>query len=461
MGNSGACGGRGQRLREQGSARWGGIGSWLAPVAVLVLGAAVSAQAEQTGRDAAPVMLAQAVEGAIPRPTARPVSNAAPVFGGLARLDAANSAVDLRRDLTITLTLSQPVPWRVYTLTDPRRLVVDFSELDWGRTDPAALAGKGAPPFRFGPLRPGWSRLVVDLSSPRVIASAGMAVDAGSGAAVLTIRASAAPEEVFAARSGAPEDPRWAALTQADPTRAAPAPVPDGALTVAIDAGHGGIDPGASRGGVREADVMLAIARDLASAVTRQPGMRAVMTRQEDVFVPLEQRMTIARAAGADVFVSLHADALRFDQVAGASIYVLDKDAQDEASAQMAERHGRGDLLAGLDLSGHDDAVATVLMDLARQNTNVESAALQDALIAGLGRSGARLTARPERSADLAVLKAAEIPSVLVECGFLSNPADRTALQVPEGRAQIVAGLLLGLIQWADEAAARAPLKLR
>lgn len=389
-----------------------------------------------------------------------PVTAAAQDFSGLARIDVARSQVrDWRGGIEADLYLSQAVPYRVFTLDDPRRLVVDFREVDWtGETRTSLLNADGVSDLRFGLLRPGWSRLVVDLAGPMQVKEAGMAVDPGDGTAHLRVRLDRTDAVSYAAAAGAPPDPGWDLLTRTDPTLQPPPRAEGGPLIVAIDPGHGGIDPGAERDGLQEKDLTLAVARDLAEAVDRSGGMKAVLTRDADVFVPLEERMTIARAAGADVFLSLHADALEEDQATGASIYTLSDRALDDASERMAERHDRGDLLAGLDLTGQDDTVATVLMDLARQETGPRSLRLADALVAGLKREGARVNSRPRREAVLAVLNAADFPSVLIEMGFLSNPRDRAALMSPEGRAPLIAGIVLALQSWSADEAARAPL---
>ncbi|MCP1168025.1 N-acetylmuramoyl-L-alanine amidase, partial [Limimaricola sp. ASW11-118] len=259
--------------------------------------------------------------------------------------------------------------------------------------------------------------------------------------------------EEFAARAR-PQDPAGEMLPA--PERAAQGP-----LVVAVDAGHGGVDPGAMREGLVEADLMLRLARETAEAINRTGTMRAVLTRDEDAFVSLSERMTIARAEGAGLLLSLHADALEEDAASGGSVYTLSDAAQDAASSRMVERHQRGDLLSGLDLSRQDDRVATALMDLARLDTAPQSARLASALVAALREAGAHLNTRPRRSAPLAVLNAADFPSVLVEVGFLSNAGDRARLIDPVGRARIVSGLVAGLQAWAAEEAARAPLRRR
>ena len=376
-------------------------------------------------------------------------------FSALARIDPVHSRIaDAGQGLGITLALSQTVPYRVFTLDDPMRLVVDFQEVDFGGLIPADLWQAGlAADVTFGVLRPGWSRLAVTLAQPLQVAQAGLAVDADTGAAVLSLTMSPTDATGFAAMAGGPD-----ADVLPDTTLTAPAPR-TGPLVVAIDPGHGGVDPGALRGRVHEADLMLQLGIELADAINRGGVMRAVLTRDSDTFVSLEGRMTIARAAGAGVMLSLHADALDDDVTRGASAYTLSPEGEDRSAQRMAERHERGDLLAGLDLTGQDDRVATVLMDMARADTAPQSDRLADALIAGLRASGATVNNRPRREERLAVLNAADFPSVLLEAGFLSNAADRAALSTTAGRAPLVAGITTALRDWAADEAARAPLK--
>jgi len=390
---------------------------------------------------------------------AAPFALNAQEFSGLARLDTANSVLkDTRSGLSIELYLSQPIPFRVFTLTEPNRLVIDFREVDWrGASRDVLLQAQNATDVRFGGLRPGWSRMVVDLAGPLSVETAGLAVSETDGTAKLTIELERVSEETYAAASGAPNDPDWE-LLRSDPTRAPAAPSSDDTLVVVLDPGHGGIDPGAKHGGVEEADLMLILAQEVAQTFNRMDGIEAVLTRSSDIFLPLSQRTTIARAAGADLMISLHADALEADQASGASVYTLSRKGQDEASARMAERHERGDLLAGLDLKGQDDRIATALMDLARLDTEPQSMDLADQIVQGLRDAGATVNSSPRRSAQLAVLNAADFPSVLVEVGFLSSASDRSTLSTAIGRAPIVAGIVAAVQRWQVDQEAKAPL---
>jgi N-acetylmuramoyl-L-alanine amidase len=342
--------------------------------------------------------------------------------------------------LEVSLGLIDITPYRAFTLDAPRRLVVDFEDVSFAGTSPESIrSGDRTTAVRFGPLRPGWSRMVVDLAEPLVITQAGM-VRSGDGAD-LTIILEQANEAEFAENAGAPPDPGWEAAITFDPVVAQQI-AQSGEFVVVIDPGHGGIDPGANQGGIKEADLMLIMAEELAMKLNATEGLRAVLTRKGDVFVPLSARLTIARQVGADLFISMHADALEEDTARGASVYTLSVDGSEDAARRIVERHERGDLLAGVNLDTAEDRVATALMDLARAQTGPQGRRFADALVAAMGRTGVRLNTRPRRDGQFAVLTAADFPSVLIEAGFLSNPQDRAILATAEGRAQIARAIV-------------------
>ena len=351
-------------------------------------------------------------------------------------VDPARTSVrDGWRTLEVVLGFDRITPYRVFTLDDPRRLVVDIEGASFAALDADdMLSGERAAAVRFGPLRPGWSRMVIDLAEPLVIAEAGM-VAADEGADLTIVLQRTSPES-FAASAGAPPDPGWDVVTGFDPKVAAELAQSE-EFVVVIDPGHGGIDPGANRGGIKEADLMLILAAELAIMLNAEKGLQAVMTREANVFVPLTARMSFARQVGADFFVSLHADALDQNEVRGASVYTLSADGGTQAAQRSVERHERGDLLAGVDLNATEDRVAAALMDLARAQTGPEGRRIADALVASLEARGVLLNTRPRREAQFSVLAAPDIPSVLVEAGFLSNAQDRAVLATPEGRARI------------------------
>jgi len=378
-------------------------------------------------------------------------------LSALARLDPARSAIiDRGQDTRVVLALSQPVPWRVRLLAAPPRLVLAVREVDWAGVadvprDSAAVLG-----LRAGVFRPGWSRLVLELAGPLLVSSAEMATGGGSDGSRAEVRLTLTPATPadFAAAAALPEPPEWAL----PPASVLPPPQPRGTgpLMVVLDAGHGGIDPGAERDGRTEADLMLGFARELKALLLRDGRFAVVMTREADTFVPLETRISIARAAGADAFVSLHADALAEGEAVGSTIYTLDAEASDAAAAALAERHDRDDLLAGVDLTAQDDLVATVLMDMARTRTAPRTARLADALQGAIQAAGIKMHRHPQQRAGFSVLKSPDIPSVLVELGFLSSSRDLARLLDADWRARMAAALRDGLIVWADDEAVRA-----
>jgi len=375
-------------------------------------------------------------------------------LSALARLDAAASAIaDDGDGLAITLSLSQPVPWRVRLADDPRRLIMDFREVDWSGIARLAVSSVHVGDLRAGSFRPGWSRLVMELRSPLRVETALM--ETGQGATVRLRLAPSSPTE-FRTAAALPEPPEWALPPAAD--LPAPNPRGDGPLVVVLDPGHGGIDPGAERDGHTEAALMLTFARELKETLIRDGGFRVVMTREEDVFVPLETRISVARAAGAHVFLSLHADALAEGEAVGATIYTLADEASDEAARALAERHDRDDLLSGIDLTQQDDLVATVLMDMARTETRPRIDRLALKLREAISGSGLKMHRHPVQQAGFSVLKSPDIPSVLVELGFLSSASDLERLIDGEWRARMALAIRDGLKAWAAEDAALSSL---
>jgi len=381
-------------------------------------------------------------------------------MSALARIDPTASFVrDQGRGLAIDLKLSQAVPYRVFTLDNPRRLVLDFREVDWsGVSADALLSGDLATAVRFGIYRPGWSRMVVDLAAPMVIETVEMKTNPELGDALVQLRLTAADDDEFAIRSGAINTGQWARPAIISTDQPMTRHSPDGPLIVVLDPGHGGIDPGAQHDGLNEADLMLQFARELKEVLTRSGGFKVVLTRDEDIFVPLERRVSIARSAGAHVFLSLHADSLSDGRASGATVYTLSDSASDAASQTLAERHERSDLLAGVDLSGQDDVIADVLMDMARLETAPRGDDLADQLVVGLRQSVGDLHKNPRQYASFSVLKAPDIPSVLIELGFMSSQRDLENLTSVSWRANAARGIRDALIVWAKNDAAKALL---
>ncbi|MBI1196061.1 MAG: AMIN domain-containing protein, partial [Gammaproteobacteria bacterium] len=220
-------------------------------------------------------------------------------------------------------------------------------------------------------------------------------------------------------------------------------------VVIAIDAGHGGVDPGAKGyNGTYEKDVVLAVARRLASLIAKEPGMRPVLTRDGDYFITLRKRTAIARAAKADLFISLHADSFHNTRARGTSIYVLSEHgASDEASRWLAQKENEADLVGGVSLDDKDDLLASVLLDMSQSATNVSSfAAANDVLqsVGGVGHMHKRLV----QQAGFVVLKSPDIPSMLIETAFITNPGDEKQLNSSAFQERLAMSILKGIRQY-------------
>ena len=377
-------------------------------------------------------------------------------FGALARALPEQSGIEqTETSLELRLAISQPIPFRVFTLVDPFRVVVDFREVTFdGLAD--ALPTTGAiSQINAGTARePGWSRLVLGLEAPLAPVMASMQTNAQNGTAVVALSLEPVSEAVFVANAGAPASgsdlPE--VVTSAVPNRG------DDRLMVVIDPGHGGVDPGAVRGVHTEADLVLTFAREMRDVLRRTGLVDVVLTRDGDLFVPLPTRVTLARAADADLFISVHADALAEGRAQGATIYTLSETATDAAAAALAEQHDRADILQGIDLHGADDVVAGVLMDLARLETGPRGEALADEMVGAIREAGLNLHSRPRGRAGFTVLRAADIPSVLVEIGFMSDERDLERILDADWRAEMQEALLSAILNWAEQDAARTAL---
>jgi N-acetylmuramoyl-L-alanine amidase len=353
-------------------------------------------------------------------------------------LRAEAAAIEAQGDrATVTVTFSSPAafdrPPQAFALADPPRVVIDLPLVDWRIPAPPAGAGLLSG-LRYGLAAPGRSRLVADLAAPATVAALRIA-PTGDGGATLTLRL----------RGATPDGPEQAAATGA---LARPGGGGPRALVFAIDPGHGGADPGALRGGVREKDVTLAFARALAEALVTR-GAQPMLTREEDVFVSLAARIGMARASGADALVSLHADAAPRGALSGASVYVLSATATDDLAHALAEGADAAEAAALAELPGVGSDVAAFMADMALRGAAEASERLGAALVSALAQSGPVLPSRPLRAADFRVLRAPDLPAALVELGFLTSAEDRARLTDPGWRRAAAAAMADALIAWA------------
>jgi N-acetylmuramoyl-L-alanine amidase len=261
------------------------------------------------------------------------------------------------------------------------------------------------------------------------------------------VAAAPAPPTPAPAQAAAP--PRLAAVAPSPPN-ARPAPRrAEPKHVIALDAGHGGVDPGAiGIGGTFEKDVTLGMTREIRRQLEATGRYKVVLTRDEDIFVRLRDRIARARAGNAELFVSIHADSMRNKETRGASIYTLSEHASDDEAAALAARENRSDIIAGVDLSHENKEVMSILIDLAQRETMNHSAILGGLLVDELGREIPLISVKPHRFAGFAVLRAPDLPSALIELGYLSNRADEQLLTRPHNRAKVAASIVRAIDQF-------------
>ena len=344
---------------------------------------------------------------------------------------------DLDDRTRVVFDLDRSVPVRVFRLDNPDRVVIDLERVSWragavSRSATSTLVHR----LRYGDFNATTSRIVLDCRNPVQIAYALVATPAGGHQLIVDLVALGAPPEARptearaaearpAAAAGAAQIP--AAWSIAAPSQK-PRP-PRAQRIIVLDPGHGGIDPGAKGvSGILEKDLTLSAARRLREHLQRIGRYKVVMTRDRDVHVRLRRRIEIARVAGADVFLSLHADAHPDARIQGASVYTLSEQASDAEAAALAERENKADMILGVDLSNEAPEVANILIDLTRRETNNQSSRLAADLVREL-KQQAKLLRNSHRVAGFAVLKAPDVPSVLIELGYLSNAKDDKKLR--------------------------------
>jgi N-acetylmuramoyl-L-alanine amidase len=340
--------------------------------------------------------------------------------------------------------LSDPVQVRVFTLVGPDRVVVDMPEVQWRINQNDHPTGKGAvKSYRYGLFRKGDSRFVIDLNRPvRVDEPRLYPPSGGFGFRLVFDLYPSTPQE-FAAHAGWPAAQTTVAVAAQTPP--APAPTIDKHVIV-VDAGHGGVDPGThGASGLAEKVIVLAVAKHLRDDLESTGRYTVQLTRDSDVYIPLRERVQIARAAHGDLFVSLHVNSNDHHDIRGASIYTLSEDASDREAAKLAEQENMSDVIAGVNLTGENSPVASILIDLAQRDTMNRSARFAEMALDNLGQATLLQPASPHRSAGFAVLKAPDVPAVLVELGYLSNEDDEAEMATDIWRKQ-VAGALVAAI---------------
>jgi N-acetylmuramoyl-L-alanine amidase len=326
------------------------------------------------------------------------------------------------------LDLSDRTPYQLFTLENPNRVVIDLQksalrdELDFDR-DHSGVIEK----VRHGAPKKDTLRVVLDLSDGRNVKSF-MLDPTGQYGHRLVV-------DMYPKGKGKGTVKQFSALQQANRD-----------IVIAIDAGHGGEDPGAlGRKRTREKDVVLAIAKELKKSIDAQPGMRGVLVRTGDYFIPLRDRFEKARKNRADLFVSVHADAFKNSKVSGSSVFVLSqRGASSEFATRIAANENMSDLVGGVTLNDKDDMLASVLLDLSQSATLEASNEVAETVFASLDHFGKTHKNHVER-ANFMVLKSPDVPSILVETGFISNPAEEKRLKDPAWQKKIARSITHGI----------------
>lgn len=346
----------------------------------------------------------------------------------------------------LVFELDRTVPYKIFTLPDPFRVVIDFPEITWRVPTARMRASVGlVSGFRFGLFQPGNSRVVVDVNVPAAVASHFILPPKGDKPRRFVVDLKSVPRKAFFSGSRKFQSKSWAKRKRPSKTTTS---VPksrrsgDSRPVIVLDPGHGGIDPGTiGVTGSYEKRLTLAAAKAAKKVLEASGRYRVVMTRTRDVYVRLRDRFEIAHRNKAEMFISLHADSIGSKNIRGGSIYTLSNKASDKEAEDLANKENKSDILAGEDLTKYPSEVSRVLIDLAQSDTNRESWYLAKMLVGEL-KKNIKLLRTSHRYAGFAVLKSPNVPSALIELGYLSNRTDEKKLRSPQYRNGIGHALL-------------------
>lgn len=354
------------------------------------------------------------------------------------------SGARLAGDTTRTrfvMDLSEPVSYSISMLADPYRVILDLPEITFTFDEGTSRDGRGLiSAWRYGLFAAGKSRIVLDAVEPVTVDKVFILPSVDDQPARLVLDLVKTTREDFLANVVKPERGQ-SGSSKGDrlaDRRKATRPV------IVLDPGHGGIDTGAiGSGGTLEKAVTLDFTSLLKRKLEEGGRYDVHLTRETDLFIPLRERVSIARALQADLFISIHADSVRIgkEEVRGASVYTLSDKASDTVAAELAERENRSDVIAGIDLADEPSDVTDILIDLARRETKTFSIFFARNLVEEL-KSAAKVIKNPHRSAGFRVLEAHDMPSALVELGYLSNRYDEKLLTSDEWRARMTAAIV-------------------
>ena len=343
-------------------------------------------------------------------------------------------------NIRIVLDADSQFNYKVFLLTEPKRLVIDTQNIDINsKVENEVEKNSFISRARLGTAGVNGKRLVLDLLKPAVVKKVFMLPPQSNFSWRFVIDLEVASEREFIAKVGndnaisngsyqTASQVTTPKTTKSSPSKAV-AKTSKSQKIVVLDAGHGGVDPGAiGVSGVYEKNITLAMARELKEVIEKQYGYKVYLTRNRDVFIPLRDRVKIARRHDADLFLSIHADSARNRKAKGLSVYTLSETASDKEAAALAEKENKADIVAGLNFAEHSKEVSDILLNLAQRETMNRSSEFATFMVQEMRKSTHTLD-NTHRFAGFAVLKAPDVPSVLMELGYLSNPTEEKQLQ--------------------------------
>lgn len=325
----------------------------------------------------------------------------------------------------------------IFLLADPYRIVIDLPEVNWRGGDAVRSMGL-VEGYRHGLFTGGAYRIVLDLKSPAIVSNAfSLPATSGKGKRyVVDIKSSNRTEFIAAVASSKPQRSRYAAKVEKGPA-VSNSRRKDGKHIIVLDPGHGGIDPGnLGTIGVHEKVITLKIARAIRDELNKTGRYEVHLTRDRDIFHKVRERFRIARRHNADLFISIHADSIKNSRIKGGSVYNLSETASDKEAERLAARENKSDVIAGVNLDVVEDEVSDILIDLAQRETMNYSAQFAELLVAEMRREVPMLQ-RAHRYANLGMLKAPDVPSVLLEAGYLTNRSNAQFLNSKKGQRLI------------------------
>ena len=348
----------------------------------------------------------------------------------------------------LRLKLDEAVPFKVYSLNYPNRIVLELNTETHNNLNDFDI--KSSPllgEIKFKKLVDGWAAITIYIDRPAKVQNLTMKPNKLDSSKVeLSFELFPIVQyefdrivEIFSGTGS--DEPAVTIENNFNDNK-------NNKLIVVIDPGHGGLDPGAQVKTIRESDLMLSLAQVVVEEVKRLDNTEVILTRTSDQFTSLDKRLILAVQAGADVFISLHADTVEKGKASGSTVYTLSQAASDQASARLAARHGGNELISSVDLTGADTAITAALLGLLRQENTVRSNAFSKSIIKNLEDLSIKLNPKPSRKANFSVLKLPSVPSVLIETGFMSTSSDLQNLQDRDWAEKFALAISSGILEW-------------